>query len=123
MSIETINDGGMMEALDELLEQFQNGGPDTKQRIAPVIVKRAKAAEGKLQSVKRNFWSAVCDLWSDEEADDRRPEFVGAEVVTDARAEQRLCQHPVAAERVHLSPAQRRLDAVVVGRLEEVVRH
>ena len=70
MSIETINDGGMMEALDELLEQFQNGGPDTKQRIAPVIVKRAKAAEGKLQSVKRNFWSAVCDLWSDEEADD-----------------------------------------------------
>ena len=46
-----------------------------------------------------------------------------AEFEAETGAEQGVRQAPAAAERVHLAPADRALNRVVVGRGEKVMRH
>jgi hypothetical protein len=71
MSNVTINnDGGMSEAIDDLIQQWRNGGPTTQRRIVLSLAERAKLAEGRMEGVKRNLWSVVCDIWKDDEADE-----------------------------------------------------
>jgi len=66
----TNSNEGISEAIDDLVTAFIAGGESTKRRIALTLAERAKLAEGRIDGVKRNLWSVVCDIWRDDEADE-----------------------------------------------------
>jgi hypothetical protein len=72
-NVTTNNDGGMNDAIDDLLQQWRNGGPTTQRRIVLSLAERAKLAEGRraemqeqINEAARFAWSAVNKLQPDE---------------------------------------------------------
>jgi hypothetical protein len=68
-NVTTNNDGGMSEAIDEMVQQFRNGGPDTQQKIVIKLAKQNKSLVIKLQLAWRHVKGAANALLDDEEAD------------------------------------------------------